>query len=343
MIDAYARQAAPLIEAIESEMKTVLAETQPGIKPFYGMIHYHMGWVDEQFAPFASQAGKRIRPVLCLLTCAAANGDWRQAVPAGAAIEILHNFTLIHDDIQDASPTRRGRPTVWKIWGSPQAINTGDAMFAAAHLAMARLVDLGVPAPHVVKAIRRLDETCLELTIGQHLDMDFEGRPTVAVDEYLQMINGKTAALLALSAELGAIIAGTDESKINHYHQFGLKLGLAFQVIDDILGIWGEEAVIGKSAATDIATRKKTLPVLFGIAASSALRQLYDTPVANQDEQFVTEAIGLLNEVGAREFAEAKAAELSESALSHFTAAAPEGAAGQALEALVAFLLRREQ
>ncbi|MCA9984410.1 MAG: polyprenyl synthetase family protein [Anaerolineales bacterium] len=342
MSDAYTRQAAPLIAAIEAEMQAVLAEKQPGIKPFYGMIHYHMGWVDEQFAPLAGNGGKRIRPVLCLLACAAAGGDWQQAVPAGAAIEILHNFTLIHDDIQDASPTRRGRPTVWTIWGSPQAINAGDAMFAAAHLAMARLFDRGVPAAAVVQAIRRLDETCLDLTIGQHLDMDFEGRAAVVVDEYLRMINGKTAALLALCTELGAIIAGQDEKTIRHYQQFGLKLGLAFQVIDDILGIWGEEAVIGKSAATDIETRKKTLPVLFGIAESSALRDLYEAPADSHDGQFVSEAIRLLDEIGAREFAEAKATELTSSALEHFAAASPAGDAGQALEALTANLLRRE-
>ena len=342
MNDAYTERAKPLIAAIEAEMRDVLAAKRAGIKPFYGMMHYHMGWVDQNFTPVDVKAGKRIRPVLCLLSCAAAGGDWQQAVPAGAAIEILHNFTLIHDDIQDASPTRRGRPTLWKLWGAPQAINAGDAMFAAAHLAMVNLYDRGVPAESVVQAVRRLDETCLHLTVGQHLDMDFETRSEVVVDEYLKMITGKTAALLALCTELGAIIAGKDQQAIQHYAQFGLDLGLAFQVIDDILGIWGEEAVIGKSASTDIETRKKTLPVLYGIAESRELRELYQQPVESQNGSFVNDAITLLDKSGAREYAEAKASELSASALDHMAAANPSGEASAALEALVAYLLRRE-
>ena len=170
------------------------------------MMQYHMGWVDEQFHPVTLNSGKRIRPVACLLSCAAAGGNWQHALPAGAAIEILHNFSLVHDDIEDASPTRRGRPTVWHLWGEPQAINTGDGMFTVAHLAMSRLLEGGVEPPVVVRALRRFDETALRLTEGQYMDMDFETRDEVEVDEYLEMITGKTAVLLSLSSELGALI-----------------------------------------------------------------------------------------------------------------------------------------
>ncbi|MEZ4592356.1 MAG: polyprenyl synthetase family protein [Chloroflexota bacterium] len=327
-------------QAVNAEMKSVLnaSDTQPDL--FHGMLHYHMGWRDEQLQPADVNAGKQIRPVICLLACQAAGGDWQQAVPAAAAIELLHNFSLIHDDIEDASPTRRGRKTLWAIWGVEQAINAGDAMFALAHLALNRLVDRGVAAETAVHALRRFDETCLGLTKGQHADMHFETRDVVSVAEYLAMITGKTAVLLSLCTELGALIAGQDTKTVDHYAQFGLNLGLAFQVIDDILGIWGDEAVIGKSASTDILTKKKTLPVLYGLSQNGALRQLYqqDSP----DEAFVQQAIQILNSTGARDDATKRATYYSETALGHLEEAQPTGSASIALRQLSAMLLQRD-
>ena len=148
--------------------------------------------------------------------------------------------------------------------------------------------------------MRRLDDTCFHLTAGQYADMDFETRDDVTVDEYLAMIQGKTAALLSLSAELGALVAEAPADVVEHYAQLGQNLGLAFQVIDDILGIWGDESRTGKSTATDIVTKKKTLPVLFGLDNCEPLQELYRT--ANPDQEFVTEVVRLLDEVGAREF-----------------------------------------
>jgi geranylgeranyl diphosphate synthase type I len=246
----------------------------------------------------------------------------------------------IHDDIQDKSPTRRGRPTLWTIWGSEQAINSGDAMFALAHIAMARLLERGVPAPIVVRALRRLDETCLELTRGQYNDMRFEQEETVMVDEYLAMINGKTAALLSLSTELGALIAGKDEETVAHYADFGRELGLAFQVRDDILGIWGDENLIGKSAATDIETRKKSLPVLYGLEQSERLRELYGR--SENGDNFVEEAIRLLDEVDARQFTNNYERSYSHSALNHLEAVDPQGQGAEAIHQLVTLLLNRE-
>jgi geranylgeranyl diphosphate synthase type I len=329
-----------MLPALEAEMRAVLQAdgSQPDL--FYGMLHYHMGWRDADLQPASVNSGKRIRPILCLLACQAAGGDWQQALPAAAAIELLHNFSLIHDDVEDNSPTRRGRDTVWKIWGIQQAINTGDAMFALAHLALNRLADRDVAAPTVVQALRRFDETCVALTQGQHADMDFEKRDQVSVDEYLAMITGKTAVLISLSAELGALIAGADAQTIAHYAQFGRSSGLAFQVIDDILGIWGDETVTGKSAATDIATKKKTLPVLYGLAHSAALRQLYE--LDDVDEGFVDTAVTLLNQSGARDYARDKAAAYSQSALSHLEATKAGGPAATALQQLANMLLQRD-
>jgi geranylgeranyl diphosphate synthase, type I len=328
-----------MIPAVEQEMREVLQAQEGPADTFHGMMHYPMGWVDEQFRP-AAHGGKRIRPLLCLLACHAAGGDWRQAVPPAAAIELLHNFTLVHDDIQDASPLRHNRPTVWQIWGANQAINTGDAMFALAHIAMSRLLERGVPAETVVCALRRLDETCIELTKGQHADMDFENRPSVTVDDYVAMINGKTAALLALCTELGAMVAGRDSSAVAHFAAFGREMGLAFQVRDDILGIWGEESAIGKSAATDIETRKKSLPVLYGLERSEALRTIYGQ--ADNGNGFVGRVVRLLDEAGARGYAEQEEKRYADSAQAHLEAAEPAEEGYLALRQLGQKLLGRE-
>jgi len=326
--------------AVEQEMRIVLGATGASPDPFFGMMHYHMGWVDADFQPVDLSGGKRIRPVLCMLCCMAAGGEWRQALPAAAGLEILHNFSLIHDDIEDASPSRRGRPTVWKLWGIEKAVNVGDGMFAVAHLALNRLVERDVPPDVVTTALRRFDETCLRLTQGQHSDMTFETQDEVSVEEYMEMITGKTAVLLSLCAELGALVAGDNPDSIGHYATFGKDLGLAFQVKDDILGIWGDESRTGKSAATDVITRKKTLPVLYGLSKSERLRQLYAQ--AEAGEEFVTQAVRELDNCQARAFAEARASHYSHSALAHLEAARPEEPAKGALCQLADMLLNRD-
>lgn len=333
---------AEFLPALEDEMRAVLGadDTSGSIDPFYGMIHYHMGWADERLRPVDGNSGKRIRPLLCLLACAAAGGDWRQAVPAAAAIEILHNFSLVHDDIQDNSPARRGRPTLWTLWGQPQAINTGDAMFAMAHLALSRLEERGVAPATVVRALRRFDETCVELTRGQYADMGFETRDGVEVAEYVAMIRGKTAVLVSLCAELGALVAGGEESGVRHYADYGLNLGLAFQVQDDILGIWGDEHLTGKSVATDITTRKKTLPVLYALSRSQTLRELYDHDDSPSD--FVSQVVIELDSTGARNYAHRKAEQYTEAANDSLNAAQPVDPAARALRQLTDKLLQRD-
>lgn len=330
-----------MLPAIEDEMRHVLQATEKNGDPFYGMLHYHMGWVNKQFKLEQIKSGKRIRPLLCLLTCAAADGQWQQAIPAASALEILHNFSLIHDDIEDASPTRRGRETIWTIWGIEQGINIGDAMFALSFLAMTRLTEREVSAAVTVDALRRFGETCVTLTHGQYYDMWFETQEIISVEEYINMITGKTAVLLSLASELGGRIAGVDEDTWNHYAQFGLKSGLAFQVIDDILGIWGDEGRIGKSAATDIMTKKKTLPVLYGLENDQALRDMYLT-TEEPDASFVKFALDRLNQMGALDYAKEKAAHYSKSALHHLEEAQPSGEAGEALFELADMLLDRD-
>lgn len=328
-----------MIPAVEDEMKRILRlDADSGA--LLGMVHYHMGWRDGDFRGSEANSGKRVRPLLCLLVCSACGTDWSRAVPAAAAIEILHNFTLVHDDVQDASPTRRGRSTVWKLWGVPQAINVGDSMFALAHQALYDLTTRDVSAEIVLDASRRFDDTCVALTRGQYSDMAFELRDDVTVEEYKVMIGGKTAALLALCGELGAIVGAASDDTVAHYSAFASNLGLAFQIKDDILGIWGDESEIGKSAASDIATRKKTLPILFGLNHDESLRKLFYSEADNPD--FVDHVIRRLDELGAEEYAVAEASKYSQSALEHLDAAQPEGDAGRALYQLASRLLERK-
>jgi geranylgeranyl diphosphate synthase type I len=270
----------------------------------YGMMRYHMGWENQHGEPDSAPSGKRIRPLLMLMTCQAAHGQPEQAIPAAAAVELLHNFSLIHDDIEDRSLTRRHRPTVWSWAGEAQAINTGDAMFVISHLAMLRLRQRNLPPSRALDAMQIFDETCLRLTEGQYLDMSFETRNDVTLDDYMMMIAGKTAALISASALLGAVIAGSDQA--DAYRAFGYELGISFQIEDDILGIWGEEALTGKSTTGDIITRKKTLPVLYALdrpgPAGDRLRAIYarNAPLTADE---VPAILALLEEAGAREYA----------------------------------------
>lgn len=326
------------LPAIEAELQDLLASIGSPYDEYYHMLHYHMGWLDIQLRPTEGRAGKRIRPVVCLLACQAAGGDWERALPVAAGIETLHNFSLLHDDIEDNSDSRRGRPTVWKLWGCPQAINAGDGMFALAHLAFARLTERGVPAAQAFAALKVFDQTCLALTHGQYLDMRFEKRMDVTIKDYVAMIDGKTAALLATSTYLGAFIG--DGQDAEQYRTFGHHLGIAFQVQDDILGIWGDQSVIGKSTLSDIETRKKTLPVVYGLGKSEALRQLYasDTPVTPEQVAWVAQT---LSELGARQMAEAQAAEHHRKAMDALERSGAAGEAGQALRELATSLLKR--
>jgi geranylgeranyl diphosphate synthase type I len=333
----------PLIDA---EMRRVVGNDDPTLAGHYGMLRYHMGWLDETLQAAHVDGGKRIRPVLCLLACQAVGGDLDAALPAAAALELLHNFSLIHDDIEDDSPTRRHRPTVWALWGRPQAINAGDAMFTLARTALHGLADRGLPADTVLAACRLFDETCLRLTEGQHLDMAFEGRLDVTVDQYLAMIGGKTAALLSASTAMGALVGGAAQAVRDRLADFGRALGLAFQIQDDILGIWGDEQVTGKSAESDILTRKKSLPVVYALqeeGEGGPLHGLYGEPVGPED---VAAVLDLLTAAGAREYATTAAQDTHRHALEALEASgvlAGGNQPGQALKGIAESLLRRSK
>src|SRR5919106_3554087 len=256
----------PLLSSIESELQRQISRFDtPRTKPFHEMLTYHMGWTGEGAGPEAT--GKRIRPLLVLLSTAACGASWQPALPAAAAVELVHNFSLVHDDIQDNSERRRGRPTTWVKWGVPMAINAGDALFVMSNQAIIDLKE-NYPAEVVVNAAKILHDTCLELTRGQFLDISYEEKTDLTVDDYWPMIAGKTAALLSACCHIGALLGGADDARQETYRSFGHYLGLAFQVQDDILGIWGNESVTGKSAASDLVEGKNSLPVLAGLSAN---------------------------------------------------------------------------
>jgi geranylgeranyl diphosphate synthase type I len=331
-----------LVPAIEEELRQVLACEDQALQVYYRMLFYHLGWVDADGKPVDGRSGKRIRPVLCLLCCQAANQDWHRALPAAAAVELIHNFSLLHDDIQDGSPVRRGRSTVWKMWGEAQAINAGDALFALAHLAIQRLRLYDVPPATVIEALCILDETCLGLTQGQHLDMLFEQRKHVQTDQYLKMIAGKSAALIAASTGLGGLVGGAQGETLEHYRAFGHNLGMAFQVLDDILDIWGDPHLTGKRAATDLYNRKKSLPVIYALERSSEIQRLYRKPTPPSDGDVQT-VIALLEDLSARRYAEDTARRYSDAALKHLEATHPVESAATILRQLVDYLLQRER
>jgi geranylgeranyl diphosphate synthase type I len=299
------------------------------------MLGYHLGWHD------SAAPGKRIRPLLCLLCCSATGGDWHVALPVAAALELIHNFSLIHDDIQDNSELRRGRPTLWTRWGTAQAINAGDAMFTQAHLAPHRLGALGVPAETSLAVLGELDDTCLALTQGQYLDMAFETRAAISPAEYLAMIEMKTGALLAAAATLGARLGGAVEECRASFYDYGWSLGTAFQLQDDLLGIWGDPAVTGKSAASDLVQRKKSLPVVYGLERSPEFAAAYARPHLEGDS--VAPLADWLARLGARDYVTGQAQAATARAHAALARCEPEGPAGDALRELTGQLLDRQQ
>jgi geranylgeranyl diphosphate synthase type I len=262
------------LESIEQELRSFIQACPLPLstslnRDLLNIFQYHLGWTDAHGDAVAAGSGKRLRPLICLLSCEATAGDlakhvgrsWRHALPAAAAIELVHNFSLIHDDIEDKSAARRGREAVWKLWGMAQGINAGDAMFVLARLALDRLHNQ-VPPSTYADVHRIFDDATLALTQGQFLDLCFESNDSVTVDDYLMMVKGKTAALFAAAAQIGARIATYNMGMVDAFARYGANLGIAYQIADDILGIWGDPAVTGKSAGDDILARKKSLPLL---------------------------------------------------------------------------------
>lgn len=294
-----------LIADTEAEILRVieLAEDER-TAALYEMVRYHLG-LDQHGAA----RGKRLRPLLGLLAYESLTGDHRAALPGAAAVELGHNFSLVHDDIEDRDTERRHRATLWTLWGIPQAINTGDTLFTLSRMALHRLTELGFSDTKVLSLMRLYDETCLALCEGQFMDIwSAEHDDRLSVDFYFDMIGRKTAALIAAGIQAGAMLATDDQKVIDAYRGFGWSLGIAFQLNDDLLGIWGDEQAMGKEAS-DLAKHKKTLPVIYALehAQPDDVQRLRAILAAEPDADSIAAARVIIERSGAREFTRERA------------------------------------
>jgi geranylgeranyl diphosphate synthase type I len=308
-----------LIAETEEEILALVRDRDPSTHGLYEMVRYHLG-LDGSGAP----TGKRMRPLLGLLAYASITGEYRAALPGAAAVELGHNFSLVHDDIEDGDRQRHHRPTLWTLHGVAQAINTGDAIFSLSRIALHRLSGLGFSDRKVLRLMRLYDTTCLALCEGQYIDIaTSEQDAETSVDLYFDMIGRKTASLIAASIEAGAILATDDDDVIARYRGFGWALGLAFQLNDDLLGIWGAAQATGKEAS-DLAKHKKTLPVLYALEHGGTedvdrlrdLQRAVDLTAAD-----VAEAVAILERSGARDYTRDQARRYRDEALAELDAA----------------------
>ncbi|WP_344365824.1 family 2 encapsulin nanocompartment cargo protein polyprenyl transferase [Streptomyces gobitricini] len=340
-VTAESRGAAVLLDRTRTVVTPQLrstVETLPGSIRRVAM--YHFGWEEPDGTPAAGQAGKAIRPALVLAAARALGGEPHTAVRAAAAVELAHNFTLLHDDIVDEDPTRRSRPTAWTVFGMPDALIAGDAMLA---LALRLLAEDRHAAAAAASA--RLASCVIELCAGQQADCAFEGRGPheVSLDECLAMATAKTGALLGCACALGALYAGADEAEVAAMDAFGREAGLAFQLIDDLIGIWGDPERTGKPAGADLAARKKSLPVVAalgsGTPAGAELAELYGRP--GLDGAGVRRAADAVERAGGRDWAQAEAADRMARAVQQLSRAVPDLSAAGDLLALAEFVTRR--
>jgi geranylgeranyl diphosphate synthase type I len=301
---------------------------------------YHFGWLDEHGRDADTDGGKAIRAALVLLSAEAVGGAPGAAVPAAVAVELAHNFSLLHDDVMDGDATRRHRPTAWSVFGLNAAILAGDALLA---LAFDVLAAGGHPAAR--EGSRMISSAVLDLTEGQSADVAFEQRADVTLAECVAMAENKTGALLGYACAVGALYGGGTPDQVARLRRFGARLGLAFQLVDDLLGIWGDPSVTGKPVYSDLRNRKKSLPVVAaltsGTPAGRELAALYHRDLRLVDAELIR-AAELIDAAGGREWSQGRAGELLEGALHDLDAAASAGGAAAELATLARLVTRRD-
>ena len=311
----------------------------------YDTLRYYMGWVDVDGAPCVAMEGKALRATLCLFACEATGGSVRQAMPAAVALEFNHNFSLIHDDIQDRDETRRNRPTVWAVWGMPKALVAGNVLRVIADICLEGLVDEGVEVDRALSVIGLLTEAYLEMIEGQYLDISYEGRPDIGMRDYMGMISRKTGALIRCSANLGAALGTRDTATLAAFRTFGKSLGYVFQIRDDYLGVWGDEETTGKPVGADIQRKKNSLPVVYAMSKATGhdkqlLTEIYQKEHLGGND--VDAVLDVMERVNARGYAHSLAAEHGDAALEALDGIELAPANRQHAEELVQFLLVRQ-
>lgn len=334
------QEAAGILEQARSSVDPELRRAIETLPDSMGRVaRYHFGWEHADGTPATGNAGKAIRPALVLAAVEALGGRESVAVRAAAAVELVHNFTLLHDDVMDRDTTRRHRATAWTVFGVPDAILAGDSLQA---LALRLLAE--DPHPASAAASARLAACVVELCAGQHTDTEMEGRrpQDVTLDEVLAMAEAKTGALLGCACALGALYAGAGEEDVRALDAFGREAGLAFQLIDDVIGIWGDPRRTGKPVGADLMVRKKSLPVVAALASGTPegaeLAELYGTPYEEGDLERTALAV---ERAGGRDWAQVQAADRMSRAMHELSRAVPDPASAQGLLALAEFVTRR--
>ena len=294
------------VDAVTLHVRPALAASLEGLTPMMRRVAgYHLGLTDKDGNP-ASGGGKSLRPALALLSARAAGASPEGGVPAAVAVELVHNFSLLHDDIMDGDTERRHRPTAWTVYGSSAAILAGDAL-----LTLSQEVLLDEDTKGGRWAARCLAAATQRLITGQTADLDFETRDDVTLDECVAMASDKTASLLACASSIGAMLVSAKPDLVAGLADFGTRMGLAFQLVDDLLGIWGDPAVTGKPVLSDLRTRKKSLPVVSALCAgtpdSRRLSELLRSS-ASLSEEDLRLAAKLIEDAGGRQWCESEAA-----------------------------------
>jgi geranylgeranyl diphosphate synthase type I len=273
------------------------------ILPLYLFSAYHMGWVDENFQPLSEfKGGKRLRPLFCVLINQAFGGSLEDALNLGSSLEFLHNFSLVHDDIQDGDEKRHNRWTVWRLWGIPQAINVGDSLF---NLCFQVLTQISSPLLQSI-SLKEITKTIQEIIEGQYLDISFETRNEISIKEYMIMIEKKTASLFGTTFFLGSFSANYKEELSRKFYDIGKNFGIFFQIADDIIGIWGDPKKTGKNPLGDIWRKKKTYPIIYTFQESSIKERQRFIEIWNRKnliESDVTYILELLEKKRAKEAA----------------------------------------
>ncbi|PKB81355.1 MAG: hypothetical protein BZY88_06615 [SAR202 cluster bacterium Io17-Chloro-G9] len=347
--DSSGPQLPAIFSRYKSSVESELFRSVPGTQgdDLFFPLRYHLGWVDQSGKPAESSLsqGKALRPTLCLFACEALDADPALALPAAAALELIHNFSLIHDDIQDQDVERRHQPTLWRLWGIPRALVAGNGLQSVGDLALLNVAGPSVPAETALRVSQILTESYVEMIQGQCLDLEFESRTDIKADTYLQMIAFKTGAIIRSGLEIGALLASGDPAAFRAFSQFGSGVGRAFQIRDDYLGIWGDQATTGKAAGNDIRRRKKTFPVVFALEktggpARQELLRIYGHEELDDDD--VDRVLNILEEVGAQKQSQTITQTSAEEALEALAPLTLPGWATAEADALVDFLANRE-
>ena len=292
----------------------------------YDVLRYHMGWLDEQGQPRSGSSPLNFQSFLALASCDALGGDYRNALPVAASVDLIFNFTLVHGDVQAGRAEPGDRPSIWWVWGPAQAINAGDGLHALGRTTMMRLAQNDVPADRVLLAVGSLDMACLSLCEGQYMDLQFQDQMLVSTADYLDMIGRKAGALAACAAESGALASGADDGVCERFAQMGRNLGMAWQIARDIDDLWGEHG--DGMTPSNVLNKKKSLPLVHtletaGVSTKRELGAIYMKRVLEVED--ITKMIEILDSTDARQTSQAKAQELVDQALAGLDGVSQQG------------------